>query len=453
MNLRNTSVLGISKIFEKGVVFFIYSIIAHSYGPSDLGVFVVYFTLGQFLFTLLDLGGELYQIRLFSEKKNLFQFQNIVFLKIFIFLSIIAILISFNQTYELVLVSTIFFLESIISIFKSYLYVNKLFITESKISLFEKSILLTSTIVLVYLNSPIEYIYYTFIISKLFYLFVGYHYYLNKRILALFKKSMNFNFTKNYLSGSLSYIFHGLLTLVFFQIDILMLGYFKIDDNLIGQYSAAVKLFGLGLVVNEIFFKQYYPVFAKLVNQRSKLELITYSNKIHLMNIWSAVAICIPIILFSDTICDIAFGSSFNMTSTYLRSICFVIYLRFILSRDSAILSSTDFNKNKVLISLTCSIVNISINFFLIPLYGIKGAIISTLFTEFLLTILMMIMRHILIVKINFNYNILFGGVIIIITTFASLVFDINILTKSIITIFLISIIYFKRRSIFQSFQ
>lgn len=452
MNLGNTSILGLSKIFEKGVVFLIYSIIAYVYGPSEFGEFVIQYTIGQFLFSLIDLGGELYQIRLFSQKNPFYRFQNVLILKLFIFLSVIIVALVTEQSIELILVSVIFFLESIISLIKSVFYINKLFVTESKISIVEKLVLLLVSGLIVSTQSPIIWIYITFIISKLIYLLVCFYLYFDKRMIASFRKSLNFKFSKTYISGSVSYIFHGLLTLIFFQIDILMLEYFKISETLIGQYSAAVKLFALGLVVNEVFFKQYYPLIVKLVDGGNKQKLLDYSNKIQLMNTWTGLAICVPIILFADLISNVSFGSDFSLTPLYLKLTCVVVFFRFVLARDSAILSSTNSNKYKVIASLLCSVVNITINFFLIPMHGVNGAIIATIITEFLLSILFMLIRHFLVLKIPINYNFLVGSILILMTVITSVLYELNSSIKTLIIIIAFTMIYFRRKIIFQSF-
>jgi O-antigen/teichoic acid export membrane protein len=231
-----------------------------------------------------------------------------------------------------------------------------------------------------------------------------------------------------------------------------MLKKMNIDVGEIGQYGAAIKLFSLGLIVNEVFFKQYYPKIISLYKSKMNGDLVRYVSSIQKMNVHTALGLCVFILLFSENISLLMFGKEFSKTPIYLNFLIIVVFFRFLLSTDSALLSSSNYNRFKVYLSLICSVANIALNLFLIPYYGVIGAIISTLFTEFLLAVLMKIFCSRLVLQIPIDYTVVFSILLVVLLAFTKMNVELNLILKITIALIVVLLLFIKRRTIYEPF-
>jgi len=92
--------------------------------------------------------------------------------------------------------------------------------------------------------------------------------------------------------------------------------------------------------------------------------------------------------LFANEIISLAFGKEFLESGKMLTILSLIIIFRFSMYTYTAILSSSNLNYIKLYTSLVCVGVNIGLNYILIPIYGVYGAIVATVITELLLIIL-----------------------------------------------------------------
>lgn len=387
--MKNTIILLFAKIFDKGVMFLFYSLLARELGRSVFGEFSYHLTITTISFMLFNLGGDFYQIREFSKKESLKIFNSIFLIKVALFFLTLIIVNNFftnNIYFNILLVS--YFFESIISIFRSSMYKNSYYVLEAKYTIIEKVFFISLIVINLFTVQNLLLVYLAFIFSKCVYvLFLSKKFYNFKYLLRL-KKLFDLNFSKNYLLGSWSYIIHSLLVVIFVQIDVIMLKILGISYADIGLYSAAIKIYMLAIIFADVLFKQYYPIISKLVYRNDKRGLKKIVHKIQKTNIFFSAYFAALMMMFSNEIMSIAFGKEFIEASKMLTILSLVIVFRFSMYTYTALLSSSNLNYIKIFTSLTCVIVNITLNFMLIPKFGIYGSIIATVVTEFLLVIL-----------------------------------------------------------------
>lgn len=446
--MKNTLILLFAKIFEKGIMFLFFILLAQTFGKEVFGEFSYFFTISTILFVIFDLGGEFYQIREFSKAEKLKNFNTIFILKTIIFFIIFCITYFINNNIFLLLLISSYYIDSIISIFRSSLYKNGHYILESKFTIIEKLIFIFIIILNVFTIQDILLMYFAFLLSKLIYIFILLNKFYKINYIFKSKKLFDFSFSKYYVINSWSYVLHALLVVVFVQIDIIMLKQMNISYGDIGLYSAAVKIYMTVIIFADVLFKLYYPLVAKYIQSDEKDLLHKLVLKIQNTNLYFSIYICLITMLFAQEIISLAFGNEFLESSKMLILLSLIIIFRFSMYTYTGILSSSNLNYIKLYTSLACVVTNIVLNYILIPIYGVYGAIIATIITEILLVIMYKISSF----KIIFTNYITKYEIIIIGITFISMYvilnYQITLFYKIIVTLILLSMILINYKNI-----
>jgi len=386
--MKNTVILLFAKMFEKGIMFLFFILLANSFGKTVLGEFSYYFSIVTILFVLFDLGGDFYQIKEFSRSENLQKFNTIFVLKTFIFIFIFIGTYFINSNVYMLLFLISYYLASILSIFRSSLYNNGQYILEAKYTILEKFIFLIIIVLNVVTIENLLVIYLSFLVSKSVYLFILVHKFYKLHYILSMKKLFNLTFAKQYIFGSWSYILHALLVVIFVQIDIIMLKHMGVSYEDIGLYSVALKVYAIAIIFADVLFKQYYPIVAKYIQNDDATMLKPLILKIQNTNLFFSIYFTLLIILFSKEIIYFGFGEEFNESSKMLIMLSIVVIFRFSMYTYTSILSASNLNYIKLYTSIVCVTTNIVLNYVLIPIYGVYGAIVATIITEILLVVL-----------------------------------------------------------------
>jgi len=434
--MKDTAILFLAKVIEKGVMFIFYILIARAFGKELVGELSYYYSIVVILFVLLDLGGDFYQIREFSKSETLSKFNTIFIIKTTIFIFMLMPIIYLGNIYITVLFSS-YFINSLISIFRSSLYCNNQYINESKYAILEKLLFIMIVISNIITIKSILILYFAFLISKLIVILLLVNKFYKIKFFNI-QKTFNIQFAKSYVKGSWSYILHALLVVVFVQVDIIMLKSMNISYSDIGLYSTALKIYALSIVFADILFKQYYPTVSKLIENRDFNQLEPYIKKVQSTNLFFSIYSALFIIIFSKEIIGLAFGEAFLESAHMLMLLAIIVIFRFSMYTYTAILSASNLNYIKLYTSITCVIFNIVLNYILIPKYGVYGAIYATIATEILLTTLYKISSFKIIFTNYFTFQELF---IIAIAFMSILIFSlvsIDLKTKIIIGFLLI---------------
>jgi len=211
-------------------------------------------------------------------------------------------------------------------------------------------------------------------------------YFLEKRVFPVFNtKVKSISVDKELFFFSFPLIFAGLAGLITGWTDTLMLGYFSTASD-VGIYNAALptaKLLSVGA-----FGVIFMPVVSELY-ARGKIE--------DLRNVFSTVtkwilSIILPLFLllslFSASIMRILFGVEYVVGAVALSILAFSYFITSLFGLAAPLLQT--YGKTKII--MVCSFVgasaNFILNFFLIPIYGIKGAAIATGFSVVLMSVI-----------------------------------------------------------------
>jgi len=249
------------------------------------------------------------------------------------------------------------------------------------------------------------------------------------------------------VKADLSFFVYTIKTAVFFALcEVLWMIYFRIDIVMIAKirgetevswYNAAYVIVNFITLISMLMMQAMYPVLSSLYEkERDKLKGIAESLFRYLIII--AIGIVPVVFMLSDRIIKIIYGPGYSYSIDALKVLIFVILFLFPGNLFAHILASSNRHKQLALVNFIGVVVNIVLNFILIPKYGYLGAGISTIITEIILCFLLyrVMSRFIKISSLRIVLSLLPG--------LAAMVLIINLATNlPIIPVILIALIAF----------
>jgi polysaccharide transporter, PST family len=195
---------------------------------------------------------------------------------------------------------------------------------------------------------------------------------------------VKFDEIKRLIKQGAPLFFSSLLVVLYIRIDQLMIGEILGSEQL-GIYSAAVRLTEVWYFIPMAISASILPtlVAAKIDNQ--------YLYKKILQNLygWMAIAslvVATLLTIFSDQIVDILFGDQYTAASSVLAIQCWSGLFIFSGLINNQWYLLENLNRFTLYRSILGLIINIVLNLFFIPLWGIEGAAWATVLTQLVIS-------------------------------------------------------------------
>jgi O-antigen/teichoic acid export membrane protein len=187
----------------------------------------------------------------------------------------------------------------------------------------------------------------------------------------------SFKRAKTLLRDSWPLFFSGVVTMIYMRIDQVMLGEMT-GSSEVGIYSVAVRLAEFWSFIPMAIF---WSVFPAILIAKSTSEELMYGRLQQLYNLMVFLAYCIavPVTLFADLLVDTLFGAAYARAGAMLALLIWANVFSSLDIARSAFLSSMNWTKLLFVTVLLGGIINVVLNFILIPTYGGNGAVIATL--------------------------------------------------------------------------
>lgn len=190
------------------------------------------------------------------------------------------------------------------------------------------------------------------------------------------------------LSSGMPYFLFSVFSVIYYRIDAIMISAMT-TETVTGWYGGAYRFFDIVMVLPSIYMMVIFPIFSRFWNDKNGILEKSFGESLRLMILFG-IPVSVLIYLFAEPIVSFfmgleTYGPSVIILQIFAVSIP-IVYLDFVLG--SAILASTEKQKSWALAGFLAIIVNISINYFLIPFTqtsfgnGGIGAAIATLATE-----------------------------------------------------------------------
>ncbi len=215
-----------------------------------------------------------------------------------------------------------------------------------------------------------------FIISGIISLFI-----VKLRIFNFFDKSIKtVDVSKSLRNFSLPLMFNNFVEYLIISLDMLLIGYLLTSPD-IGVYSAAyvtTQLISLlPAVLMWVFAPALSDLFAKNLHKEAKEIFIQSSRWIFII----AIPVVSFSIFFSRSIMNSLFGHEYLSGSLAFMILSISIFILSLSSIERKSLEISNHPKKLLYYSLFAFIINLALNLYLIPLYGILGSAIANIIT------------------------------------------------------------------------
>jgi O-antigen/teichoic acid export membrane protein len=186
---------------------------------------------------------------------------------------------------------------------------------------------------------------------------------------------------KKTLSSALPIFTLMALALIHARIDEIMLAIYR-DYEEVAIYAAGYKLLEVSRMVVRPVTMVLFPVLAAAAASRAWFEFRSSASKLVWGSLAAGAVIAITMVFLSAWIVPLAFGDSYGKTITVTQVLFLSAPALFL--GHSVILIANSLNRIKeAIVILTCSVVgNTLLNALVIPIYGAIGAAWTTLITE-----------------------------------------------------------------------
>ncbi len=204
--------------------------------------------------------------------------------------------------------------------------------------------------------------------------------YFLKKVYPIFRtKVVSIPMKKELLSYSLPLLFTASMSFFVLWTDTLMLGYFKNVSD-VGIYNAAMPTAQLLIMFPNALAALFLPIITELHAKNKIVELKKVYKTVTRWTFYINFPMFLLLVFFSRQVLNLLFGPEY--ITGYIPLIILSMGLMFRKSVQSVrILEMLKKTRNILYIVILTTVLNVSLNYLLIPLYGMRGAAIATMVT------------------------------------------------------------------------
>lgn len=191
--------------------------------------------------------------------------------------------------------------------------------------------------------------------------------------------SLDFALGKRMFAKSKHYIVPGLMVAICSQTDKIMLKS-MVGEAATGFYSAAVSIASVSAFVYVAIIDSFRPVIFSAQNNKEQFELNL--ERLYCIVIWFSLIQCAVMTLFADLFVSILYGVEFAPSSGILRIVVWFITFSYVGAIRNIWILAKDKQKYLWIINASGAILNVLLNWILIPALGAIGASIASVFTQ-----------------------------------------------------------------------
>tara|TARA_Y100000034_G_scaffold45936_1_gene56472 strand:+ start:858 stop:2390 length:1533 start_codon:yes stop_codon:yes gene_type:complete len=198
-------------------------------------------------------------------------------------------------------------------------------------------------------------------------------------------KSSKKKIRKELFSYSWPLILLGILSEIMPNIDSFVIGYFNGTFD-VGIYNAAIPIAWLIVFFPSLFIRLFSPLINKEFSRKNLGLVSELSKQIVKWILIVNLPFFILMILFPGVFINILFGSEYLGAENSLRFLATAYLFSSITIISHNLISMT--GKSKIILTniVIASFLNLILNLFLVPVYGISGAAFATMISQIILT-------------------------------------------------------------------
>lgn len=199
-------------------------------------------------------------------------------------------------------------------------------------------------------------------------------YRINEQYLKAWRASVAF--AKELLRDSWPLIFSGIVSMIYLRIDQVMLGEMAGNEE-VGIYSAAVRLAEVWYFIPMAIYSSVLP---SIVEAKAVSEELFYDRlqKFYNMMAFIGYAVALPVTFLAGWVVELLFGHAYGKAGAMLAVLIWAgLFVNLGVARSSFLMSMNWTKVHFMTVFMGC-LVNVALNYILIPLYGGMGAVIAS---------------------------------------------------------------------------
>jgi O-antigen/teichoic acid export membrane protein len=219
-----------------------------------------------------------------------------------------------------------------------------------------------------------------------FVLAMGFLYFYKKNNLSIKLWRFDKKIALELLKDSWPLILSGTVLMVQARIDQVMIKE-MIGNSEVGLYSVALRLIESFGFVTILLKNSLYPA----IEQSKRVSVSIYQHRLlnfYRLNFFLFLIIAIPIFIFSEQIVLLLYGIEYQDAGVLLALMASRLFFTNMGVSRGVFILTENLMKFSLLTMILGTITNVVLNYFWIPLYGGKGAIVATIFSFFVTTFL-----------------------------------------------------------------
>ena len=182
------------------------------------------------------------------------------------------------------------------------------------------------------------------------------------------------------LKNSWPLILSSLAVMIYMRIDQIMIGQ-MMGDKEVGLYSAAVRISEVWYFIPLAVVSSVFPAIT-LAKQKDETLYLKRLQKLCDLMVVLALLVAIPLTFFSNWLTVLLFGDAYFLAGTVLAIHIWGGIFVFLGVGGGVWYSTENLQKYVLCRTFFGVLINIALNYILIPLYGIVGAAISTILSQ-----------------------------------------------------------------------
>jgi len=199
---------------------------------------------------------------------------------------------------------------------------------------------------------------------------------------SLFNWKIKYDLAKRLLKDSWPLILSGIAISIYMKIDQIMIKNL-LDAKAVGNYAVAVRISEVWYFIPLAITNSLFPA---IINARKISEKLYYKRlqKLYDLMTWLAIGIALPMSFLANDIIRILFGLQYQNAADVLKIYVWAGVFVFLGVASGQYLITENYTKISFFRTLIGAIINIVLNVNLIPKYGINGAAIATVISQFI---------------------------------------------------------------------
>jgi len=172
----------------------------------------------------------------------------------------------------------------------------------------------------------------------------------------------------------------GMIALIYFKIDIVMLSLMK-GDQVVGWYSAAYALLAALLFITEAYNLSIFPALSRYADSAKNLLSFGWERSVKYLLLIS-LPIAVGTTVLAERFIILFYSRDYEPSIIALRILIWTLPWIFVNSINMRVLYATDKQREAAIIAFISMILNVIFNFVLIPKYSYVGSSFATIAVE-----------------------------------------------------------------------